>query len=306
MAVYEDSYVIIWHGPRRGGKSISMAYEEAIALLNGRRVFADSPVQFLYPNEDGSWTKYKSEPLNYDEFLFVTEDDALKKKYTRAVVAWDEVDKWMFSRNFNSVFSKITSQFITLIGKLEMTFLMTAQFIHLVDKNIRIQVDAEIGCTDLSFLYPHLGRGTNVGWIAKDISGRYTGQMYQDTGMEYQATLYAKPFWDIYDTKHAPSILDSMQKREIKQDKHIIDLREGRGGLEEDLDERNHGKNYLIMEHMVEEMRDSGTTYRRGEIVKMAKERGYTDSSYILFSALNRIGVIPIQNNRYTVLEGVA
>src|SRR3972149_4817302 len=144
METYQDSYVIIWHGPRRGGKSVSMAEEEAVALLNGRRVFADSPVSFTYPNDDGSWSKYATEPLNYDEFIFVMDSDELKKKYTGAVVAWDEVDKWMFSRNFQSVFSKITSQFITLIGKLEMTFLMTAQFIHLVDKNIRVKVDAEI------------------------------------------------------------------------------------------------------------------------------------------------------------------
>lgn len=302
MPVYQDSFVTIWHGPRRGGKSVSMAAEECIQLLNGRRVFADSPVQFLWPNDDGSWSKYASEPLDYKELIFAMDDPELKKKFTGAIIAWDEVDKWLFSRNFQSVFSKITSQFITLIGKLEMTFLMTAQFIHLVDKNIRVQVDSEIECTDLSFMYPHLGRGTNIGWLAKDMSGRYTGRMYQDTGTEYQTTFYAMPFWEVYDTKKAPSILDSMQKIEIKAEKQVWDLRGGGEDLEEDLAAYRSDENIMIIEHLVEEIRDSGTYYTKAELLKMARERQYTGPTRTIFDRMADHNLVSVGRNQYAVV----
>ena len=307
--VYEDSYVTMWHGPRRGGKSASMAYEVMANLLAGKRVFADSPVSFNFQIDEKRIHHYESEPLNYLEFLQI-DDPTFKRKYSNSVIAWDEVDKWLFNRNFQSVFNKINSQFITMIGKLEMTFLMTAQFIGLVERNIVRQIDNEARCVDLSFKYPHLERGSTIGQMWRDVSGRTTGEMFEYNDEEYQQTFYAKTVWPIYNTKHTPSLLDSMQKIKIEQPTKLItvgDIQDVAGsnnykeiqttkeyGLTQD--EQNYSVSVMLADE-IKALKKAGIQeeFSRQDILIMARERGYRGSNYILFNELSGQDIAPIR-----------
>lgn len=309
MPIFEDSYALLWWGPRRGGKSASMAQQCGIDLINGRKVFADSPVSFDYQPLPGSKLyHYQTLPLNYDEFLLIDSPE-FKQKYMHSIAAWDEVDKWLFARNFQSVFNKICSQFITLIGKLEMTFYFTAQFLSLVEKNIRIQLDSQIRCIDLSFKYPHLQRGSTIGQVWQDISGRFTGDMFEYTQESYQQTFYAKPFWGIYDTKHAPPLLEAQRKLEIKQPKKIISIGDIDGAIDQDSQYRldNKENNGLILEHLATELgalKEVGaqTEFTKQEINIMARQRGFNDSDYSLFSQLYRWNIVPVGRGKYGLI----
>lgn len=304
--IYEDSYCAIWHGPRRGGKSGSMAVECMINLLNGKKVFSDNPVNLAFDWSDGAGTEiiqYSTEPLNYEELIYCLDVPDLTNKYMKSVIAWDEIDKRVSSHSWQSVFNKICQRFMTYIGKLEMTFLMTAQFINLVDNQIRIQIDAEIQCTDLSYMYSNLERGAYIGQLAKDISGRYTGRMFKDTGREYPQTLILKDFWPIFDTKHFPAtVLESLQKVEIRQDKRVLDLRGG--GIQNifgDNEEfkRQKDQNALIVFHLAEEVKESGTTFGRQELITMARRRGFREGDFRLMNMLSKEGVVAVEKGQY-------
>jgi hypothetical protein len=300
-----DSYAVIFHGPRGSGKSGSMAVESGIKLIEGRRVFADSPVAFDLEDDlgDGGITHYATEPMDYEEFMFILEDDGLKKKYKRAVVAWDEIDKRLSNRNWQSMYSKIMGQFFTYIGKLEMTFLMTAQFIDRVDLQLRLQIDAEVGCMDMSFEYTNLARGSWVSRTLRDVSGRYTGRMFKDTGREYFQTLHLQPFWPWWDTLYANSILEAWRKVQIKQDVKTFDMTHGvNGGFGEDDEERktDKNKNSLIIRNLVEEIKNNSEPLSRVQILTMARQRGYKASDYILFKELVREDIVPVGGGKYT------
>jgi hypothetical protein len=304
--IYEDSYVTMWHGPRRGGKSASMAYDVHANLLAGKRCFADSPVSFDFQIDENYRHHYESERLDYLEFLRVDEP-WFKKKYSNSVIAWDEIDKRMFSRNFMSVFAKFQSQFITLVGKLEMTFLMTAQREHLVDRNIREQIDALVMCIDLSFEYSHLQRGTTIGQSWRDMSGRFTGQMFDYSQQEYQQTFYAKNFWPIYDTKWAPSLVDSMQKFDIRMPKQVITLGDMDGAIQDaNASGYQFDSNRETIKMMAEELRESmmgqPKNFNRYELTRMARERGFQGNDRVLFNRLQEQNLVSVGRNQYALV----
>ena len=308
--IYEDSFVQMYWGPRRGGKSASMAYDCASSLLAGKRVFADSPVAFNFQlEEDGPIYHYATEPLDYVELIMANEDKELKKKYMGSLVAWDEVDKWMFSRNFQSVFSKIISQFVTLIGKLEMSFVLTAQFMHLVDKNIRMQVDAECRCVDLSFKYTQLQRGSTIGQTWMDKSGRMTGTEYDYDNETYQQTFFAKIVWDIYDTKRAPSLAEALQKVEIRQQKKIITIGDIEGAREpaekyKFTQKENNEQVIDLLATEAREIQELGLKphFSKQEIYAMARERGFHGTDYVLANVLANHNFSSVGINKVAVL----
>ena len=125
-----------------------------------------------------------SQELVYDELIHQ------ESKFEGGVIGWDEPSLWLFSRNFQSRMNKIISQIIILMGHVEMNYYFATQFLSLLDKNIRLQMDALIFCSDLSFKYPQLQRGSTIGQLLQDMSGRFTGDMYENTGEVYQQTFF--------------------------------------------------------------------------------------------------------------------
>lgn len=209
----QDSYVIVWHGPRRGGKTISQSTQSGIDMINGRNVWSNYPIAFsMRWNFDHILHFYSSQPLDYQKLLHQD------PQFEGGVISWDEPALWLFSRNFNSRMNKMFSLIITLMGKLEMNYYFTCQFLSLLDKNIRLQMDALIFCSDLSFKYRQLERGSTIGQLLQDMSGRFTGEMYEYTNMVYQQTFFCKPFWPIYNTKATFDVMEAWNtSREIKQ-----------------------------------------------------------------------------------------
>jgi len=208
-----DSYVIVWHGPRRGGKTVSQSTQSGIDMINGRNVWSNYPISFQYRSRyDHILRDYSSQPLDYDALLHQD------SQFEGGVISWDEPALWLFARSFQSKVNKLFSLIITLMGKMEMNYYFTCQFLSLLDKNVRMQMDALIFCSDLSFKYHQLERGTTIGQLLQDMSGRFTGDMYENTNDVYQQTFFCKPFWPIYDTKATFDVIKAGElSHELKQ-----------------------------------------------------------------------------------------
>lgn len=218
MSKYKDSYVLIFHGSRRGGKTLSMVVQVIIDMLSGRTVFANFLISFVYRGK-----QYSSLPLDY--YALLAQDEG----YKDSVICWDETALWAYARDSQSTFNKIIGLALTLIGKWECNLYCTVQFLNMIDKNFRQQADSIILCTDLSFKYKQLGRGTTIGQICQDISGRFTGDMYEFSHEVYQRTLHGKFAWGCYNTKQTFDIFDA--KRKVKMDYGSVRI--GESGVQE-------------------------------------------------------------------------
>jgi hypothetical protein len=238
---YRDSYLVIYHGPRRGGKTLSMVFQAIVDMIKGIKVYSNFPIIFNIFDE-----KYESQPLNYYEFL------AEDPKYQRSTIVWDETAFWAFNRSAQSVFNKFLSLGLILIGKQELNMYLATQFISMLEKNVRLQADAHIMCTDLSFLYPHLKRGTTISHLMKDISGRFTGRTFEMTEQIFQRTFHGEPFWHCYSTKQAFDIFEAQQKIKVSDISHGVE--------EKDSYSESDANDMALLQHVIAEFVAAGKT----------------------------------------------
>jgi len=154
--------------------------------------------------------------LNVD--ALITQDEDIKG----GIVVWDEMPLWVYSRASNAVMNKLVGLIITLLRKKTLSLYVTTQFLSFLDKNVRLQIDAEVYCTDLSFKYRGLERGYAIGQMLKDKSGRFTGEMYDISGVVKQRTFYGKEFWHCYDSYNTFDILKAQQKVKINVGSRLI------------------------------------------------------------------------------------
>jgi hypothetical protein len=208
----DDSYVLMFHGGAGGGKTMSAAVQCAIDMVCYKQtVYSMVPISFDFRADD------ESEPVHYESKMLDL-DGLLKqdKKYENSIVFWDEINLWLFSRSHASVINKLYSQLITLRRKLDMSLYATAQFLSLVDRNIRMQADSEIFCFDLHYAYPNLSKGEIISQTLTDVSGKFTGRMHEMTGITYERMLHGEWFKGIYPTKKTFDIYEAQRKYKVK------------------------------------------------------------------------------------------
>jgi len=238
-----DSYLNVYHGPIRGGKTISMTADIIINMINGRKAFTNYPIEFSLEVSPGVFRNYSSEIFNSDEIMLIDRDE-IKKKYTESIIGWDEGALSMPARDFQSAENKLESQAMLLRGKLGMSIYFTVQYLSMWEKNMRLQEDNRIFCHDLSFMYPKSipQRGLVVSQTWQDQSGRSTGMPYELTQRGYRQTFYAHSFWDTYDTtKTFPVVRNKISMQDVRNTLSEYDVTE------------NEESNLLILQHTVEE-----------------------------------------------------
>jgi hypothetical protein len=210
----DDSYVLIWHGAAGAGKTMSADVQCIIDMVvYNQKVYSMVPISFTFQDDEESVpVEYASIPLDIPALLRQDE------MYRNSVVLWDEINLWLFSRNHQAVLSKVISQLITLRRKLDISFYATSQFLSLVDKNFRIQLDAEVFCFDLHYVYHNLSKGQIIHQELKDISGKFTGKPFDYAPLTYENLLRGDPFKGTYPTKHTFNIFEAMRKYKVNMD----------------------------------------------------------------------------------------
>lgn len=227
-----DSTVIAWHGSRGSGKTLSMVVQAIIKMIGGQTVWSNIPIVFNYQTEDNSTPiRYEALPLNVD--ALITQDVNL----TGGIICWDEMPLWVYSRASSSVMNKLVGQILTMLRHRTLSLYLTTQFLSFVDKNVRLQMDCDIHCTDLSFKYRQLERGSTIGQLSKDISGMFTGEQYDITGRIYRRTLFGKRFWFCYDSYNTFDILKAQQKVKLNLGSRLITREDLAHGAIEGIDD---------------------------------------------------------------------
>jgi hypothetical protein len=210
----DDAYVLLFHGGRGGGKTMSAVVQCIIDMVCfGQKVFSMVPIVFDYrEDEDSPAIHYESQFFDIDSLL------AQDTMFHNSVVLWDEINLWLLSRNHAAVLNKLSGQLATLLRKLDMSLYATTQFMSLVEKNIRIQADATILCFDLHYTYHNLSKGQIINQQLQDMSGKFTGRPFETTGMTYERLLHGDQFKGTYDTKKTFDIYEASRRYRIKMD----------------------------------------------------------------------------------------
>lgn len=208
----DDSYLLLFDGGRGGGKTMSAVVQCIIDMVCYRQtVFSMVPIVFDFKeNENSPVVHYESKMLDIDALLLQDE------MFRNSIVFWDEINLWLFSRSHASVLNKLSGLLVTLLRKLDMSLYATAQFLSLVDKNIRMQADANILCFDLHYQYRNLSKGQIIHQELKDISGKFTGRPFESTGVTYERLLHSNPFKGTYDTKKTFDIYEAQRRYRVK------------------------------------------------------------------------------------------
>jgi len=283
MPHFTDSYLNIYHGPIRGGKTASMTGDVIIDMINGRRCFSNYKIEFRYKGKD-----YSAEPLIADELLFIDRDD-IKKKYNDCVIAWDEGALSMPARDFQSAQNKLTSQAMLLRGKLQSSIYFCVQYLSMFEKNMRLQEDTLIFCHDLSFKYKNLERGAFISQAFQDISGRSTGYTYEESGRVYRQRFFAKLVWPVYDTLFMPEKI-------VKEKIGIKDVRAVLNGNEVDKEEfddfSSYDENCQVVSNLIDELLTlNQNVVSLGVLESMAKHRTFVGDRNELTQILMSKGV---------------
>lgn len=299
-ASFEDSFVGIYHGPRRGGKTASLSTDAAMHMLNGQTVFSNYPIAFDYQEDEKSPVyHYASLPLNYDEIVSIGDNEDYARKYAGSFIAWDESAISLNNRQWQTPRNRLMALMITLIGKLEISFGFTCQFLSRLDGAVKEQADAIVFCCDMSFKFKNLERGTTISQSFQDISGRWTGEMYEMSEKVYRLTFHAKPFWGIYSTKQMFSILQPKQTMDDFRAKALLKAGEAEGGTQASgtiaVDSE---QNIILLAHVI-----FGLDAKRKEakiktplvldqaiLYKEAKDNGFVGKPSDMGFMLNRMG----------------
>lgn len=212
MTERRDSTVIVFDGPRGAGKTLSAVAECIIRMVGyGETIISNVPIKFTWSYEDGTTELFESKPLNVQSLL------EMKSEYTNATIFWDEMSLWLYSRTAGAGINRLSTLVFTLLRKRQLSLIITTQFVKMIDSNVRLQMDMQVSCMDLSYRYPHLQRGSVISQKLQDVSGKYSGHSIYDDGETDSAIrhqlFYGKVFWGTYDTYQEFDVLEAQGKK---------------------------------------------------------------------------------------------
>ena len=242
-----QSLVLCWEGPRGSGKTLTMTYDAVIRMIRGIKVWSNYNIEFTHNN-----VKYKSIPIDMDAIY------AFDSGVANGFVYIDELPLWVNSRKSMSVANGLMNSMLSVMRHRGLSFGFTSQQYEWLDKRMRYQVDTLASCFDLHFKYRKFNPGVMIGLSIKDISGLTTGYPYHMTGRVVQRQLYAKPFWNCYNSWQEFDVLEAAKKP---------------GSDNNDVD---HDKNYSLITNMIKEYEEmEQLKIPCGVLYKAAINRGF-------------------------------
>ncbi len=176
----KESNVIVWHGGRGSGKTMSMSVEGYYALLNGDTVWANYPIAFGFRWPQQGVRFYRAQPIAIEDLI------TFKPEICRGKILLDELNLWASNRGHASMVNRLLNSWLQLIRKRELSLEITTQNFMSLDLMIRWQCDISILCSDNHFRYRHTPPGASIGQLITDESGIMTSQpLFRHDDIEY-------------------------------------------------------------------------------------------------------------------------
>lgn len=299
---YAPNYLIAFCGPRRGGKSSSMAYFIVGDLLRGREVYCNEPyhVKFTWAPTGEVYETRPLEPEKLYEFGL-----------RNCTIVIDELPLYADPRDFMSTRVKFLDYVCAQCGHVDMNFYYTSQGFEWVSPRIRYLLDGLFWCTDTSRSEwgkeNHIPPGQYSSLIFWDMSGVFGGEIPSPHIGGYRNNPYLQPHkylrfdirtvYDIYDT-HA--VIDPLAARtQVKAMPEQVMV--GRGKEQAD---QKAVMTVNAVDYLVRHIQGEGRIHH-DELWEMAKPFGL--STHTLGAALKDAGVTTTRagnRDRYYVMAG--
>jgi len=214
------SIVAVYCGGRGSGKTLSMTAEGCLAMIAGKNVWSNYPIRVSYRDKNGEVQTYHSKPIDMPDLIAMQRVDEIRD----GLVILDEWSLFCNSRRSGAQGNLIFGGIVQLIRKRGLSFYISSQDFHVLDRNIRWQCDITVQCFDLCFRYHNLQEGQVISQMVTDWSGVFTGKPLLSWGRsidEYERNkatktrmlLKAKLFWDTYQTGFEYDVLEVMSRR---------------------------------------------------------------------------------------------
>ena len=270
-----DPMVEVYYGNRGSGKTLSMTGRAVKLMGHGANVWANYSVHFGVREKNDEITFYESKPVDIDDLLMIQRKDEIRD----GVVMLDEWNLWCNARrssaNANYIFNGITQ----LIRKRNLSFFITTQSFHSLDKMIRFQCDISYYCTDLHYRYRERKRGELISQKWTDWNGFKTGRPLTDRDdketiwhNEHEQIFKGYRYWGCYDTGFEFDVLDVMTTKYSFENKYKTI---GKEGLKEAEDAAIRGKL-----ESVTSLYPNGTVFTREEMNTILKDEDITGSMH--------------------------
>lgn len=194
-----DALVIMFTGPRGGGKSMSMAFAIAKALAGGLDVWSNMKVAFrcIDGKGEGNYRDLSTKPLDMQALYSLSGD------LSNGLVAIDEIQYYLDARESLTIKHRIMNAVLRQVRKRSLAVLGTTRDLEMLDKRLRIwETDLEIACWDMSKSDASIRKGWLIKWNIYDIAGTWTGRKWhpgQEPTAEYLLDM-ADRLWRIYNT----------------------------------------------------------------------------------------------------------
>lgn len=218
-----DSYIICLSGARGGGKTETQAWLGIIAKILGYPVWSNFPLKFYLKK-----TKTAKPEIVEAEMLDLSKLFALSDDIRGGLVLIDEYQTYCSKYSFNSMRNRIFGEFWAQIRKRDLSFCFTAKSIDWVDRRTISETDVELKCQDAHFSEGGDGfkKGELVFYQVRDLSGKWTGKMFEDYPIFYPFNLPMRAVWGSYDTRQTVDVFEAMAKLELDLERTIITNKE--------------------------------------------------------------------------------
>jgi len=219
-----DSFVSVYSGARRSGKTMTMSIRAVNHLLMGEKVWSNYPIRFDWCDENGELTEYKSESLEIEDLITFRQD------IRNGVICLDELNLWASARGHASMVNRLLNNWLQLLGHRFLSLYIAIQVVGSLDVFFRQQIDQVTECYDMHYRYRNIPKGVLIYEESTDWSGVFTGRPLYGNRWgtpEWQRNtktmyLHTRPFWGIYNSWSEVDILKAMTQYRVEREVKVI------------------------------------------------------------------------------------
>lgn len=290
---YAESMVVGLVGPKRGGKSLTMAKLGHRDMSLGRPVWSNLPIQTPKFLLDKGYPLLKTREIDWNAFFM------MDPEYQDGTILLDEASYMNSNRGWNSMKNRVTNAFLNQVGHRNLDVIWNAKSTGWLDgQGLGFETDVEIYCKDLGKTpwgwKNHVTHGTIISFEAYDRTGSLTGRIAN------RRDRYARPFrkwftvnqyiwWTAYDTRH------------------LSTLEEIFGGLKLDLQQRIISNKQRVDSEFIDVISEiagqmatesENTMIKCDDVRNTIRKVGFSDvSDKVIGQALRQVGISYVRKN---------
>lgn len=271
---FEDAVMIGFGGPRGAGKTMSLAFVGIKARALGLPVWSNVPIKFHYIDYKGTFMTLESKPLLFKDIF------ALSDELQGGWIIIDEYQYFLPSGGWNATQNKLINAFNDQIRKNSLSIAFSSKTYRRIDITGREETDLWIDCHDAYFSdngYTRKQKGEVIYWNIMDMSGVWTGRMFEHYPVIHRRRLFSDILKGSYDTRKRIDFIEAMRGVKLDLEKTVITDKEDKSfnyeQMEQQLTDIFHRVDKIRPAELYEGLGVTGN-YVKGIIKQMLADQG--------------------------------